>query len=86
MARSPLTCKTDVIRRRGPGRTLDAVELATLERVDWFNHRRLLEPIGNIPPAKAEAQYSEKMQKRPVAAQRPKRNGLRQTRRRSLPA
>ena len=47
--------KTGVIRRRGPWRTLEAVEFATLEWVDWFNHRRLLEPIGNIPPAEAEA-------------------------------
>jgi transposase InsO family protein len=36
---------------------LEAVEFATLEWVDWFNHRRLLEPIGNIPPAEAEARY-----------------------------
>jgi len=42
-------------RRRGPWRSLEAVEFATLEWVDWFNHRRLLEPIGNIPPAEAEA-------------------------------
>ena len=49
--------KTGVIRRRGPWRTLEAVEFATLEWVDWFNHRRLLEPIGNIPPAEAEARY-----------------------------
>ncbi len=49
--------KTEVIRRRGPWRTMDAVEFATLEWVDWFNHRRLLEPIGNIPPAEAEARY-----------------------------
>ena len=49
--------KTEVIRRRGPWRTLEAVEFATLEWVDWFNHRRLLEPIGNIPPAEAEARY-----------------------------
>jgi len=49
--------KTEVIRRRGPWRTLQAVEFATLEWVDWFNHRRLLEPIGNIPPAEAEARY-----------------------------
>ena len=42
--------KTEVIRRRGPWRTLEAVDFATLEWVDWFNHRRLLEPIGNIPP------------------------------------
>src|SRR6185437_981676 len=43
--------KTEVIRRRGPWRSLEAVELATLEWVDWFNNRRLLEPIGNMPPA-----------------------------------
>ena len=49
--------KTEVIRRRGPWRTLDAVEYATLEWVDWFNHRRLLEPIGNIPPAELEQAY-----------------------------
>lgn len=49
--------KTEVIRRRGPWRTLEAVEFATLEWVDWFNHRRLFEPIGNIPPAEAEARY-----------------------------
>jgi len=49
--------KTEVIRRRGPWRSLQAVEFATLEWVDWFNHRRLLEPIGNVPPAEAEARY-----------------------------
>ena len=49
--------KTEVIHRRGPWRTRDAVEYATLEWVDWFNHRRLLEPIGNIPPAEFEAAY-----------------------------
>jgi transposase InsO family protein len=49
--------KTEVIRRRGPWRTIDEVEYATLEWVDWFNHRRLLEPIGNIPPAEFEAAY-----------------------------
>jgi transposase InsO family protein len=49
--------KTEVIRRRGPWRSLEAVEFATLEWVDWFNHRRLLEPIGNVPPAEAEARY-----------------------------
>jgi putative transposase len=47
--------KTEVIQRRGPWRSFDAVEYATLEWVDWFNNRRLLEPIGNIPPAEAEA-------------------------------
>ena len=49
--------RTEVIRRRGPWCSLDAVEFATLEWVDWFNNRRLLEPIGNIPPTEAEARY-----------------------------
>ena len=49
--------KAEVIHRRGPWRSLEAVEYATLEWVDWFNNRRLLEPIGNIPPAEAEARY-----------------------------
>ena len=46
--------KAEVIHRRGPWRIFEAVEFATLEWVDWFNNRRLLEPIGNIPPAEAE--------------------------------
>ena len=49
--------KAEVIHRRGPWRSFEAVEYATLEWVDWFNHRRLLEPIGNIPPAEAKDQY-----------------------------
>jgi transposase InsO family protein len=49
--------KAEVIHRRGPWRNFEAVEFATLEWVDWFNHRRLLEPIGNIPPAEAEQQF-----------------------------
>ena len=49
--------KTEVIRRRGPWRSLEAVEFATLEWVHWFNHRRLLGPIGHIPPAEAEAAF-----------------------------
>lgn len=49
--------KTEVIRRKGPWRTLEAVEFATLDWVDWFNHRRLLEPIGYVPPAEYEAEY-----------------------------
>ncbi len=49
--------KTEVIRKRGPWRNLDAVEYATLEWVDWFNNRRLLEPIGNIPPVELEMAY-----------------------------
>jgi transposase InsO family protein len=49
--------KTEVIHHRGPWRNLEAVEYATLEWVDWFNNRRLLEPIGNVPPAEFEMQY-----------------------------
>lgn len=49
--------KTEVIHRRGPWRSVDAVEYATLEWVDWFNHRRLLESIGNVPPAELELAY-----------------------------
>jgi putative transposase len=54
--------KTEVIRPRGPWRSLEAVEFATLEWVDWFNHRRLFEPIGNVPPAEAEARYYDQME------------------------
>jgi putative transposase len=46
--------KAEVIHRQGAWRSFEAVEYATLEWLDWFNHRRLLEPIGNIPPAEAE--------------------------------
>jgi putative transposase len=60
--------KTEVIRRRGPWRNIDAVEFATLEWVDWFNTRRLLEPIGNIPPAEAEARYYEQLNEQAMAA------------------
>ena len=49
--------KTEVIYRRGPWRQIDAVEYATLEWVDWFNNRRLLEPIGNMPPTELETAY-----------------------------
>jgi transposase InsO family protein len=51
--------KTEVIQRLGPWRNLDTVEVATLTWVDWFNTRRLLEPIGYVPPAEYEAQYYE---------------------------
>ena len=60
--------KTEVIRRRGPWRSLEAVEFATLEWVEWFNNRRLLEPIGNVPPAEAEARYYAELETRPMAA------------------
>jgi putative transposase len=49
--------KTEVIHHRGPWRNIDAVEYATLEWVDWFNNRRLLEPIGNMPPVEFETAY-----------------------------
>lgn len=51
--------KAEVIHRRGPWRNIDPVEYATLEWVDWFNERRLLEPIGNMPPAEFEAKYHQ---------------------------
>ncbi len=54
--------KTELIRRNGPWRNLEEVEFATLEWVDWFNNRRLLEPIGNVPPAEFEALYYERME------------------------
>jgi len=49
--------KTEVIRRLGPWKHTEAVEFATLEWVDWFNNRRLLEPIGDRPPAEKEQLY-----------------------------
>ena len=49
--------KAEVIHRRGPWKTRASVELATLEWVSWFNHHRLLSPIGYIPPAEAEENY-----------------------------
>jgi transposase InsO family protein len=60
--------KTEVIHRRGPWRNLEAVEYATLEWVDWFNNRRILEPIGNIPPAELEASYYQSTSQLPMAA------------------
>ena len=60
--------KTEVIRKRGPWKTVDDVEYATLEWVDWFNNRRLLEPIGNIPPVEFEKQYYEQIEGSAMAA------------------
>jgi len=60
--------KTEVIRRRGPWRRLEDVEFATLEWVDWFNNRRLLEPIGDVPPAELEAEYYRSQSGQVVAA------------------
>ena len=60
--------KAEVIHRRGPWRSFEAVEFATLEWVDWFNNRRLLEPIGNVPPAEYEAKYHQSAGQLPMAA------------------
>ena len=60
--------KAEVIHRRGPWRSFEAVEFATLEWVDWFNRRRLLEPIGNIPPAEAEERYYAMLDEPAMAA------------------
>jgi len=60
--------KAEVIHRRGPWRSFEAVEFATLEWVDWFNNRRLLEPIGNRPPAEAEAAYYAQLELTCIAA------------------
>ena len=49
--------KTELVRRRGPWKGIDDVEFGTLEWIDWFNHRRLFEPIGNVPPAEFEAAF-----------------------------
>ena len=54
--------KTELIRQQGPWRHIEAVEFATLTWVDWFNHRRLLEPIGSIPPAELEMAYYQQLQ------------------------
>jgi putative transposase len=59
--------KTEVIHHRGPWRTIDMVEYATLEWVDWFNNRRLLESIGDMPPAEREIEYYRQMQESTVA-------------------
>lgn len=62
--------KSEVIRhpKRGPWKTVDEVEYATLEWVDWFNHRRLLEPIGNMPPAEFEMHYYEQIEESAMVA------------------
>ena len=60
--------KAEVIHRRGPWRNMEAVEYETLKWVDWFNNRRLLEPIGNIPPAEAEERYYAQLDETKQAA------------------
>ena len=60
--------KAEVIHRRGPWRSFEAVEFATLKWVDWFNNRRMLEPIGNIPPAESEERYYAMLEEPAMAA------------------
>jgi transposase InsO family protein len=60
--------KTEVIRQQGPWRNIEAVEFATLAWVDWFNNRRLLEPIGDMPPAEKEATYYRQLNGSAIAA------------------
>jgi len=60
--------KTEVINRLGSWKNVSAVEYATLKWIDWFNNRRLLEPIGNIPPAEAERRYFQQLEAMPMAA------------------
>lgn len=61
-------CKTEVIRRRGPWKRLEDVEFATLEWVHWFNHHRLLGPIGHVPPVEFEAEYHRQHMGQALAA------------------
>ena len=60
--------KTEVIYSRGPWKSIDPVEYATLEWVDWFNHRRLLGPIGSVPPAEFEQAYYDQLEESAMAA------------------
>lgn len=60
--------KTEVIRHRDPWKSLEAVEFATLEWVDWFKRLRLLEPIGHVPPAEKEAAHYRQRRERGEAA------------------
>jgi transposase InsO family protein len=60
--------KAEMIHRRGPWKTKASVELATLERVSWFNHHRLLAPIGYVPPAEAEAHYYRQLAEQAIPA------------------
>ena len=60
--------KAEVIHKRSPWRNLDEVEYATLEWVDWFNNRRLLEPIGDVPPVEFERAYYEQLEGQAMAA------------------
>ena len=60
--------KTEVIRRRGPWKNIEAIEYATLEWVDWFNNHLLLEPIGNVPPTEFERSYYQQQEESAMVA------------------
>ena len=60
--------KTEVIHRQGPWRSLEAVEVATMNWVDWYNNRRLFGSIGDIPPTEAEANHYAALRAMPMAA------------------
>ena len=60
--------KAELIHRRAPWKTKASVELATLEWVSWFNHHRLMEPLGYIPPAEAEANYYRQLNRQAAVA------------------
>jgi putative transposase len=60
--------KTEVIRQQGPWRNIEDVEFATLTWVDWFNNRRLFEPIGNVPPREKEIEYYQQLEESAMAA------------------
>lgn len=72
--------KAEVIHRRDPWRSFEAVKYSVLECVDWLNNRRLLESIGNVPPAEAEANFYAALEAEPMVASLTK-TSLRQTRR-----
>ena len=60
--------KAEVIHRKGPWKSLDQVEFETLDWVDWFNNERILEPIGNIPPAEFEMLYYQRQEVQAMVA------------------
>ena len=72
---SKASTEAEVIHRRGPWRNFGAVEFVLLERVDWFNNGRFLEPIGNLPPAEAAQRHYAMLDQPAVAAHR-RSNGL----------
>jgi putative transposase len=60
--------KAELIHRRAPWRTKESVEMATLEWVSWFNHHRLMAPLGYVPPAEYEANYYCQLEQQAISA------------------